>query len=131
MSTPNCSTCGALSTDLSATQCGYCGQALRRAEPAYAAAPAPPYGAASPYGGPPVQPFGAPPQGPHGGAHGGYGVPVQPFGGNYAPYAVPRQNGFWSTINGVGNALFWIRLGIALFVLSVVAASSCITALSQ
>ncbi len=114
-------------------------------------APAQPYGA-SPYGAPTQQPYGANPYGQPpgpGGAYGGpqppapfganpYGgpqppAPVQQFGGGYAPYTVTTHSGggFMSTVSGIGNAMFWIRLGIAVFVLSIVAISSCVNALSQ
>ncbi len=144
MSAPNCPKCGALSTNPSATQCMYCGQALAPAAPqaqqaqqqgygppaAFGAPPGPGYGGYGgpqppqyggpqppQYGGPPVQPFGGP--------------PVQPFGGGSNFYSATPQGGFMSTIGSIANGIFWIRLVIALFVFGIIGLASCINALTH
>ena len=133
MSAPPCTRCGALSPN-PATACAYCGQPL--AQPAPPGYGAPPYGASQPAGygapGPYGQPgYGAPPA-PYGGPQPGHGAPVvQPFGGAYHGHSIPQQNGFWGALNGIGNVIFWIRLGIVLFVFGLVGFASCINALGR
>ncbi len=156
MSGTSCPKCGAASQNPSATQCVYCGTTLSAPAPqqaygaqpsAYGAPPAP-YGAPSPYGAPPQQGgYGAPPQqggygaSPYGGpqppTYGGpqppvfhSGPPVQPFGANYGQN-FHRPNAFMSAVGSFGNAMFWIRLAIAVVVVSVIAMGSCINALTH
>ena len=91
------------------------------------------------YGAPPGQ-YGAPP-GQYGAPPGQYGGPqppvfhsgpqVQPFGGANYGQNFHRPNGFMSAVGSVGNAMFWIRLAIAVVVLFVFAMGSCINALTH
>ena len=133
MSAPPCTRCGALSPN-PATACAYCGQPLAQPAPPYGASQPAGYGAPGPYGQPgygaPPTPYGAPPT-PYGGPQPGYGAPVQPFGGAYHGHSIPQQNGFWGTLNGIGNVIFWVRLGIVLFVFGLVGFVSCINALGR
>lgn len=156
MSMPNCPKCGAASSNPSATQCPYCGQALAVAPPpqaqGYGPAPggygpsgqgyeSPPqggYGGPMPpqggYGGPQQGGYGGPmpPQGGYGPQQGGYGGPmVQPFGGGVNFANMQRPGGFVSTLHGVSNALFWVRMAIGIFVFSIIGVVSCINAMSQ
>lgn len=151
MSMPNCPKCGAASQNPNATQCMYCGQSLAAAPPqqqAYGApggyGPPAPFGGAAPggYGPPPPQGYGGPQPGGYGGPQPGYGgpvppqhgygaPPVQPFGGGMTFTTGQRPGGFMSTIGSIGNAIFWIRVAIALFVFSIVGVASCINAVSQ
>lgn len=148
MSGPACPKCGAASQSPTATACVYCGTALpAAAPPGFGAqpygAPPQPYGQPpAPYGAPP-QPYGAPPQ-PYGGPPQPYGGPqpppyggpqpqVQPFGATYGQphFHYQRPNGFFSAMSSFGNAIFWIRLAIAVFVLSIVGIASCVNALTH
>ena len=113
MSGPNCPKCGAASQNPSASQCSYCGSAL--------SAPQPP----GQYGAPPQQYGGPQPPVFHSGPQ------VQPFGGANYGQNFHRPNGFMSAIGSVGNAMFWIRLAIAVVVLFVFAMGSCINALTH
>lgn len=106
-------------------------------------APAAPYGAApSPYGAPPqggpggygASPYGGPQPPTYGGPQPPVfhsGANIQPFGGQTYGQPYNRPGGFMSAIGSVGNAIFWVRLAIAVVVLSVFAMGSCISALSQ
>ena len=146
MSMPNCPKCGGASQNPTATQCVYCGQALA-APPPQQAYGAPggqgAYGPPAPFGAPPQGGYGPPPQHGYGaappGAYGGpvppqqgYGAPhVQPFGGGMTFTSGHQPGGFMSTIGSIGNAIFWIRVAIALFVFSIVGVASCLNAVSQ
>lgn len=88
-----------------------------------------PYGAYPPQPQYPQQGYGPNPYGTPPPGYGGYGpqYPVQNFGG-----ARPQ----WVGNNGSGWTNFWsilwlVRIGIALFVLSIIAFGACVSALSD
>lgn len=148
---PTCPSCGGLNTNPQSAQCRFCGQMLP--QQGYGAAPmgygapqgAPPmggYGAPQGYGAPGYgapQGYGAPPPGgygapmPQGYAPNPYGAPnpyaqpypvVQPFngGGGYI------QQSSWSS---GWSAFFWIRLGIAVFVVVISLMGACVSAIAH
>lgn len=95
----------------------------------------------APFGGsygapPPNAPFGgsygAPPgAAPFGGSYGAppgpapFGAPVAPFGGHHGP--VQPQGGFVAGVNQVANVFWWIRIGIAVVALALVAGGGCVS----
>ena len=119
---PACPRCGATITNPNATACIYCQQPLASQAPQGYGAP--PQG----YGAPPPQGYGAPPQG-YGAPPQGYGAPMQ------GPGFYPQQRiqassgwgGFWQAM----SILQWIRIGIAVVVLSMIALGACINAIAN
>lgn len=146
---PTCSTCGGINTNPQLSKCHFCGSQLAPPAPpagygAYAPQPfgAPPgYGPQPGHGAPPgygPQPgYGAPPPG-YGAPPGGYGVPgsapVHGFGGaqpfHYAQPPVQYGSGLANAVGG-WSTFFWIRLGIAVFAISISLLGACVSALTH
>ena len=149
---PTCSTCGGVNTNPQLIKCHFCGSQLAppAPPPGYGAYAPQPYGAPPGYGVPPgygPQPgYGAPPgYGPQPGygapPPGGYGQPGQPgygvhgFGGaqpfHYAQPPVQYGNGIARGLTNGWSTFFWIRLGIAVFAISISLLGACVSALSH
>ena len=140
-SPPTCARCGALSTNPGSPSCTHCGAPL--ANPYAQQQQQQAWGQPAPYGQAPYgqAPYGQPPQQGYGS---GYGQPPQPYGQN--PFAAPQQQVYpmqgqrrayaqqgsgWQSFWQAMSILRWIRLGIALVVLSILGMAACINAITH